>query len=270
MELDWCSEEDVKNTQLFNDNSVISSKTKKINDNVSDDTDTIKDNVDITKCFDINIESKNSEELLTILNYLSSVSNHLRTIIRSKGSKSYEQKIEYIRQEEFDSVIKYQQWLVKASTNIKHFFSSPHRKDNSFDPGSIKPFKTSSYKFCNFKESCSIHRNKNRTCDKNHFVFDMIINDITKLSESLVIIGIDNLNFILENKNIKMTWNATDNTYQIDKNQNIQVTNPEIEFIVDKTLIFKSFDVSSYVLNKMYEESLCFLKFNINSFQINI
>jgi len=270
MELDWCSEEDVKNTQLFNDNSVISSKTKNLNDNVSDDIDTKKDNIDITKCFDINIDCNNSNELLNTLNYLSCVSNHLRTIIRSKGSKSYEQKIDYISQDEFDSIIKYQQWLVKASIKIKHFFSTPQRKDNSFDPGSIKPFKTSSYKFCNFKESCSIHRNKNKTCDKNHFVFDMIINDITKLSESLTIVGIDNLNFILENKNIKMTWDALNNTYQIDKNQIIQVTNPEIEFVIDKILIFKSFDVASYVLNKMYEESLCFLKFNINSFQINI
>ena len=29
MDLDWCSEEDIKNTHLFNDNSIISSKTKK-------------------------------------------------------------------------------------------------------------------------------------------------------------------------------------------------------------------------------------------------
>ena len=180
MELDWCVEEDVKNTQLFNDNSVISSKTKKLSGDVIDDIDIEKDLIDITKCFDINIDCSDSNDLLNVLHYLSEVSNHLRTLIRSKGIKNFDSNINYISQKEFDSVIKYQQWLVKASIKIKHYFGAPHRKDNSFDPGSIKPFKTSSYKFCNFKESCSIHKNKNRTCDKNHFVFDMIINDISK------------------------------------------------------------------------------------------
>ena len=56
MELDWCVEEDVKNTQLFNDNSVISSKTKKLSGDVIDDIDIEKDLIDITKCFDINID----------------------------------------------------------------------------------------------------------------------------------------------------------------------------------------------------------------------
>jgi hypothetical protein len=270
MELDWCVEEDVKNTQLFNDNSVISSKTKMPSTNIVDEAEIEKDLVDITECFNININCSNSNDLLNVLHYLSDVSNHLRTLIRSKGSKNFESNINYISQNEFDSIIKYQQWLVKASINIKNYFSSPQRKDNSFDPGSIKPFKTSSYKFCNFKESCSIHKNKNRTCDKNHFVFDMIINDISKLSESLISLGIENLNHVLENKNIKMTWNAQDNTYSIDKKNNITIQTPETEFIIDKILIFKSFDVSSYVLNKMYEESIYFLKYNIKSLQINI
>jgi len=39
------------------------------------------------------------------------------------------------------------------------------------------------------------------------------------------------------------------NTFDLDDSQ----------FIIDKTLIFKSFDVISYVLNKMYEESFYFL-----------
>ena len=270
MELDWCVEEDVKNTQLFNDNSVISSKTKKISSEDLDDIDIEKDLIDITKCFDINIDCSNSNDLLNVLHYLSEVSNHLRTLIRNKGLKNFESNINYITQKEFDSIIKYQQWLVKASIKIKNYFGTPHRKDNSFDPGSIKPFKTSSYKFCNFKESCSIHKNKNRTCDKKHFVFDMIINDILKLSESLSSLGLDNLNYILENKNINMIWNPQNNIYQINREFNINDINQETEFIIDKILIFKSFDVASYVLNKMYEESLYFLKYNINSLQINI
>ena len=37
--------------------------------NVLDDISTTKDNIDITKCFDVNIECKNSDNLLTILNF---------------------------------------------------------------------------------------------------------------------------------------------------------------------------------------------------------
>ncbi len=270
MDLDWCSEEDIKNTHLFNDNSIISSKTKKQFVGTKDDQEeNLKIDIDISKCFDVNINCKVPTEILLVMNYLSGVSNYLRTLIRSKGQKGFDTQISYVSEEEFNTIIKYQEWLVKASGAVKDFFASPQRKDNSFDPNSIKPFKTSSYKFCNFKESCSIHKNKNRTCDKNHFVFDMIINDISKLSKSLKNLGITNLNYILENKNIKMTFNSSNDSYQIDKN-NLEITNPEIEFTVDKILIFKSFDVSSYVLNKMYEESLSFLKFGLTSFQINL
>ncbi len=270
MDLDWCSEEDIKNTHLFNDNSIISSKTKKQPVSTKDDTDNnLNIDVDITKCFDLNTKCNTASEILLVMQYLSSVSNNLRTIIRSKGHKSFDTKISYISEEEYNMIIKYQEWLVKASNDIKKFFATPQRKDNSFDPTSIKPFKTASYKFCNFKESCSIHKNKNRTCDKNHFVFDMIINDISKLSKSLRNLGLDDFNYILENKNIKMTYNLDHDSYQIDKT-NLEISNPDIEFIVDKILIFKSFDVSSYVLNKMYEESLSFLKFGLTSFQINL
>lgn len=270
MDLDWCSEEDIKNTQLFNDNSIISSGTKKISDDEKNVIDDIPEQIDITTCFNLNTKCKNTEELLTVMNYLSNVSNHLRMIIRSKGIKNSESNVSLVSEDEFNLIIKYQKWLVKASNDVKHFFASPQRKDNSFDPNSIKPFKTSSYKFCNFKESCSIHKFKNRTCDKNHFVFDMIINDISKLSKSLEIIGLDNLNYIIENQNIKMIYNSDTTLYNIEKGSQLQITNPENEFIVDKILIFKSFDVSSYVLNKMYEESLYFLKYNITTFQINL
>lgn len=278
MELDWCSEEDLKNTHLFNDNSVISSKTKKQieNDKNTNDINTQKDIIP-EDCFDLNITfnkgntSNISNDLLVVMNYLSCVSNHLRTLIRNKSIKDCDHKI--VTVQELESILKYQKWLITTSENVKHFFGNPQRKDNSYDPNSIKPFKTSSYKFCNFKESCSIHRNKNRNCDKNHFVFDMIINDIKKLSESLNTIGLDNLNYVLNNKNLKVTW--INDSYIIERFDNYitlesQINNPESEFIVDKNLIFKSFDVASYVLNKMYEESYSFLKYDLNSLQINI
>ncbi len=276
MDLDWCSEEEIKNSQLFNDNSVISSKTKQSffedesNQNVNSE-------INPEACFKVNTKCSTASEILVVMNYLSIVSNHLRTFIKNKSikkngliNKVIDTEISFIEEKDFEVIIKYQEWLVKAATDVKDFFGTPHRKDNSFDPDSIKPFKTSSYKFCNFKQSCSIHKNKNKTCDKNHFVFEIIINDISKLIISLKNLGLNNINSILNNKIIKMTWNPESNTYNIEEVSNCLINDINTEFIVDKILLFKSFDVASYVLNKMYEESLHFLKFNIHSYQIKL
>lgn len=282
MELDWYSEDDVNNATIFNDNSIISFKNNDIsklnNDNIVD----FKNNVKVENCFEQNINVKNEAELLNVLHYLSSVSNNLRTSIRNKNIKQnpreiYDNKqdddknsIQIINQLEFDKILKYLDWIKEASIKIKNFFAIPYRKDNSFDPLNIKPFKTSSYKFCNFKESCSIHKNKNKTCDKNHFVFDMIINDINKLIESINLIGIDNLNWILSNRNILINYLEENKNYSITRLNNNQgnIVENENYFLIDKTLIFKSFDVTSYVLNKMYEEAYSFLNFNNKSHQI--
>ena len=58
--------------------------------------------------------------------------------------------------------------------------------------------------------------------------------------------------------NLKVIENNSD--FDVDENLNV----------IDKSLIFKSFDVISYVLNKMYEESYSFLNFNVKSLLINI
>ena len=68
----------------------------------------------------------------------------------------------------------------------------------------------------------------------------MIINDISKLSESLNSLGLDNLNYILENKNIKMIWNSQNNTYQINREFNINDINSETEFIIDKIFVISN------------------------------
>jgi hypothetical protein len=284
MELDWYSEDDVNNAIIFNDNSIISFKNNDIsklsNENIVDFKNIIK----VENCFEQNIDVINEAELLNVLHYLSTVSNNLRTSIRNKNIKQNSREthdnkqmsdndknnIQIINQLEFDKILKYLDWIKEASIKIKNFFAIPYRKDNSFDPLNIKPFKTSSYKFCNFKESCSIHKNKNKTCDKNHFVFDMIINDINKLIESINLIGIDNLNWILGNKNIIINYSEEDKNYSITRLNNNQgnIVENENYFLIDKTLIFKSFDVTSYVLNKMYEEAYSFLNFNNKSYQI--
>ena len=279
MELDWYSEDDLNNATIFNDNSIISHKSSDIINQNSENIVDLKNNIKIENCFEQNLDVKNEAELLNILHYLSSVSNNLRTLIRNKNIKQNniketndENSIQIINQIEYDKILKYLIWIKEASVKIKNFFAIPYRKDNSFDPLNIKPFKTSSYKFCNFKESCSIHKNKNKTCDKNHFVFDMIINDITQLTESINLIGINNLNWILNNKNILINYSEESKNYSITKLNNNQgnIVENENYFLIDKTLIFKSFDVSSYVLNKMYEEAYSFLNFNNQSYQILI
>ena len=267
MELDWCSEEDFKNTSNFNENSIISNEKRKntqMEENIQ-----IKTDVNVKNCLNLNLEINSKKDLLNIMNYLSSVSDFLRKFVRNKSSK-FSNPIE-ISNDDYLLIKNYLGWLNLASNIVKNIFAVPLRRDNSYDPNTIKLFKTSSYKFCNFKESCSIHKNKQSKCDKNHFVFDMIINDISKLIESVEIVGLENINLILSNQVVKVTYIPDTKKYQIEK-VTAYINTYELtdtEFIIDKTLIFKSFDVISYVLNKMYEESFYFLSQDSPSFLIN-
>jgi len=269
MELDWCSDENLSNFENFNENSIISKDKKKKEINTLD-TDNSDINLNLDDCFTINLNHYDNKNILLIINNLSFISNHLRTLIRNKSTKFGEIKEMTIY--EYNLIIKYLDWLILASNSIKNFFAIPVRRDNSFDPANIKLFKTSSYKFCNFKESCSIHKNKQSKCDKNHFVFDMIINDIQKLKESIEIIGFENINWTLNNKLIITTYDVNTLKYSMKNIENIynEIELDEHKFVIDKTLIFKSFDVISYVLNKMYEESIYFLNNNIQTLLINI
>lgn len=268
MDLDWCTEENFLNTANFNENLIINKDKKKTSSIENEQEQTKNNNVNINGCFDLDLKIKNSKSLLAVLNYLSLISNYLRTFIRNKSTKHNDYT--EITQDELALINKYLDWLFLACNSIKGFFSVSIRRDNSYDPNTIKLFKTSSYKFCNFKESCSIHKNKNK-CDKNHFVFDMIINDIGKLIESIRIIGVDNINWVMSNKMIKITYFTEEKNYKIEQiNYTCTLELDENQFIIDRTLIFKSFDVISYVLNKMYDEAFCFINYDIESFLINI
>jgi hypothetical protein len=270
MDLDWCNDAELKTTTPFNDESIIVSKYKIVEEKKEQPVEKKKDNINVDDCFNIKTECTNGDELLNVLYYLSGVSNHLRNLIRSRCIKSIEAP-NPITEEEFNKIINFLTWLKNSSTSIKDHFSPPLRKDNSYDPNSIKPFKTSSYKFCNYNESCLVHKNKNKICDKNHFVFEMIINDITKLINSINIIGIDNLNWILSNKLIYIDYDEDTKKYSIQKITSLNnIEHPEHQFHIDKNLICKSFDVVSFVLNKMYDEANSFLSTNIQSLQINI
>lgn len=268
MELDWCSDENLSSFEKFNENSIIDKDKKKKDINILNDNSQ-DNNLNIDNCFSLNLDNTDKKNVLAISNYLSFISNYLRNLMRNKSSKYGE--IKELNIDEYNQIIKYINWLVLAANSIKKNFDVPVRRDNSNDPLNIKLFKTSSYKFCNFKESCSIHKNKQSKCEKNHFVFDMIINDMLKLKESIEIIGIDNINWLLNNKLIISTFNPDTKEYLMD---NINIYNNselhENQFIIDKTIIFKSFDVISYVLNKMYEETHYFLNNHIQTLIIHI
>ena len=268
MELDWCSDVNLSSFEKFNENSIID-KEKKKNDNILSNINNSNNELILDNCFSLNLDITDKKNILTIINYLSLISNYLRNTMRNKSLKYGD--VKEIKIDESEQIIKYIDWLILASNSVKKYFATPVRRDNSYDPTNIKLFKTSSYKFCNFKESCSIHKNKQSKCEKNHFVFDMIINDIIKLKESINIIGFDNINWLLNNKLIICTFEPEKKEYLMN---NINIYNGEElnenQFIIDKTLIFKSFDVISYVLNKMYEETLYFVNNNIQTLLIDI
>ena len=266
MELDWCSDDTLSNTANFNENIVIDKDKKNVNG--VNKQEGSKNNFEIEKCFEFDLNISNSKNLLSVLNYLSLVSNYLKTFIRNKSTKHNEYY--ELTTNEYLLIIKYLEWLNDSCNSVKKYFATSLRRDNSYDPNTIKLFKTSSYKFCNFKESCQIHKNKNK-CDKNHFVFEMIINDISKLIESIKIIGIDCVNWVLSNNIIKITFCPDNKTYSVEKLLNSNLTGEinENQFVIDKTLMFKSFDVISYVLNKMYDEAFYFINFDIDSHLIN-
>ena len=269
MELDWCSDENLACFEKFNENSIINKDNKK---NVKDThvENNFLNDLNLTDCFLLNLDNSNNKNILKIINYLSFISNHLRTKMRNKSTRYSD--INVMDVEEYNLLIKYFDWLILASNSIKKYFAVPTRRDNSFDPSNIKLFKTSSYKFCNFKESCTIHKNTHSKCEKNHFVFDMIINDINKLIDSINIIKIDNINWVMSNKIIKISFFEDEKNYVVEKIVSMNNINDldENQFIIDKTLIFKSFDVVSYVINKMYDEAYCFLNFDIESNLINL
>jgi hypothetical protein len=270
MDLDWYSEDDLKNATLFNDESIIVSKHKK-KEVIEEPPQLKKEIVDFENCFNINIECNNSKNLLNVLQYLSGVSNHLRNLIRGKCVKSFDIAQITFKNEEVVLILNYLKWLRDTCDYVKIFFAPPLRKDNSYDPNSVKPFKTSSYKFCNYSNSCLVHKNKNKTCDKNHFVFDMIINDISKLIDSLGIIGEENLNWVFKNKFLLIDYDTENKKYSIKQiDSAIEIDKSDNIFQIDKNLICKSFDVVSFVLNRMYDEAYTFLNVDNKSILINM
>jgi len=266
--IDWCSDNSFDNEMLFNSESIIKKKVETIGDIQKKNRNESNSNeIKIDKCLELNLNVKKREELLVIMNYMSFISNKLRGFVRQKNP--FINNTDNIN---YNQLIQYLTWIYNACDKIKVNFVLKNRKELPNDADNIKVFKTSSYKFCNFKDSCIIHKNKLKICDKNHFVFDMVLGDIKVLLDSIKMIEskdnclYNNLLWIL-NDNIIIYNKKTLEIKKFDNysHRNIYDNLEDDEVFIDKNIIFKCFDVISYVLNKMYEEAYLFINFNIHS-----
>jgi hypothetical protein len=282
MDLDWCSDENPTVFQIFNNDSIISNNIKvniitdinKTNNAIKNVNYSNKKNdineINIDDCFnlDLNIDSK--KKLLKVINYLSCISNLLRIKIRTRKFSNFE-KNKYIDNNEYSNIFKYMLWLRDTCIEITKYFNNSKKQELSSEFNIFKPFKTSSYKFCNYKNSCIVHKNKNKICDKNHFVFDTLIIDINKLLESLKLIDYDNFNWLLNNNSLSIKYDNISKIFVVEKIDNINnIINNENEYFININIVLKSFDVISFVLNKMHDEIHTFLNYDIESCQILI
>ena len=184
---------------------------------------------------------KTTKDIIIYLNYLEQLSNSMRNTVRELGSKF-----------QFDETIKNLKWIYNTCDTFKNMFIS--NKINDYpDKQNSKLFKTSSYNFCNLKESCQIHSNKSKKCNRHHFVFNYIMVDIQNLIHSLTMLDKDTVNFIFNDCSIKYVGNEIIryNTSNEDKNDSYNYIN--------KNTICKCFDVISYVIKKMSGEIKYFI-----------
>jgi hypothetical protein len=272
MDLDWCSNDDTGGI-LFNDSVITNIKDSGLKNKPSENK---MAELTLEGFLNINVEVSTPQDLLYVFNYLTFVSNKLRNIVRNRCSLNLS-KIKVVKELPNDKIlytdlIKYLNKIYDATNSIKKYFNSKYKKEFVFEniKSTGKLFKTSSYKFCTFKDSCKIHKNKNKVCDKNHFVFDMLLLDLSNLIESIEIISVnDNNNFFHVVDDYVLLYNITNNTVEKHGSYNEKDTNENLVFI-DKNTVYKCFDVISYVFNRMYEEAYLFLNYNIFSELINM
>ncbi len=276
---DWnINLEKVPESHIFNDKSVIKHSKLKNNTKIieSEKIVEIKEEEKIFSLkmvFDFDEKNiSNNEELLELVYILKELSNYLKDNIRNKGIKITDNNI--YTEEEFNMMITNLMRMETLCTTATIYFLSSG-KNQSYQNVNVIPFKTSSYKPCSQKNLCFIHKQdiSKRKCDKNHFVFETVINDINYLIKSLEIIGLENLNWIINDQSISMllienTEATTLSDYEfvtekIRKNDLDDTKINENMFIVNKKLISKSFGVISYVLKSMHDEASHFLSKNL-------
>jgi hypothetical protein len=276
---DWDISSTIKKncTQVFNDKSII--KCEKLNSNVkiieSEKIEEKEEKIFIPEnVFNFDESNINNEEdLLELVYNLKELSNYLKDNVKNKGFKITDTNKYSI--EEFNTIIKY---LIRVNElcKIATKYFMPSGKSQSYQNINIVPFKTSSYKPCSQKNLCYVHKyDMKRKCEKNHFVFDTVINDISYLIDSLQIIGLDNFNWIINDQSIIMKYDENANITSLnDYNFTIEKIikndcdeNNVNSFIINKRLLWKPFTVISFVLKSMHDEASYFLNSKYKSSQ---
>ena len=277
MDLDWCSNDDESNGVLFNDYVIDYTKGPDVKSIKVPEPKLVELTLDAFLNINVNVTS--SVDLLYVFNYLTFASNKLRNIVRNRYSinipktKNFKEVNAEIKDKiTYEELLQYLKMIHSTTNNIKNFFNSKYKRELNLDTvhNTNKLFKTSSYKFCTFKDSCKIHKNKGKTCDKNHFVFDMLLLDLSNLIESIELISVNdttNLYYIIDDN--VLLYNTENNIIEKHSSYNINDVSATTIFI-DKNTVYKCFDVISYVFNKMYDEAYLFLNYNITSELINL
>ena len=256
MEFDWCENIVCVKCEPFNSSVLQLNKTiitiPEVTDihNLIDQTskktnlNTINTINDINDCFNLQPITSNDDILLYIL-YLCHVSNYLRNTIREDNSTF-----------NIDNNVKYLNWLFHTCEIFKKIFIS-HKSTDISDKYHTKIFKTSSYNFCQLKETCNVHYNGK--CNKHHFVFNNIANDLNNLINSLKLFTQSEIDYVFNGGVLKI---VNGNIIKIDNNINNNNNNYDI---INKNTVCKCFDVVSYVINKMMYEMNYFINCDIKS-----
>lgn len=258
MEFDWCEKQDI--TQKFEpfNNSILHmvSVESKVEDKpattviVTQHFNPIgyKPITNMADCFELTT-IKSNNDITNALQYLIQISSYMRNVLREENSKF-----------DFDKNIKYLNWILDISSILKNMFISNKTNDLNDKNVAMKLFKTSSYNFCQLKETCSVHceqtRKNIKKCNKHHFVFNYIINDVENLIKSLKILDKHNIDLIFEGATLNYDYGEV----QIVDEKSLNCFN-----LINKNTICKCFDVISYVINKMFHEINCFLTYDIQS-----
>lgn len=281
---DWnISTKNSNDTQAFNNVSIIKYEKLDTKSIVIEYEHVVEEKVEKIysprQIYDFNENNINAkEDLLDLVYNLKEISNYLKINVKNKGLRVTDNNT--YTKEEFDEILSYLSRMCKLCKVASKYFVQSGRSQ-AYQNINIAPFKTSSYKSCQQKKSCFIHKYDNkRKCDKNHFVFETVINDINCLIDTLQILELDNINWMINDKIVSMSFDENieaktikDYNFTIKKIIKNEFDENKVDtniFNIDKKLLCKSFDVISFTLKAMFEEASYFLSNKIKSNLINL
>lgn len=281
---DWnISTKNANDTQAFNNLSIIKYEKLDTKSVVIEHEHVVEEKVEKIysprQIYDFNENNINAkEDLLDLVYNLKGISNYLKINVKNKGLRVTDNNT--YTKEEFDEILSYLSRMCELCKVASKYFVQSGRSQ-AYQNINIAPFKTSSYKSCQQKKLCFIHKYDNkRKCDKNHFVFETVINDINCLIDTLQILELDNINWMINDKILSMSFDENieaktikDYNFTIKKIIKNEFDENKVDtniFNIDKKLLCKSFDVISFTLKAMFEEASYFLSNKIKSNLINL